>query len=101
MREDDNGAGSPSSRDSVHLESEQRSQQQPLTSAVDQELGRDDARDSCHSGSLSYSVGAELKKIPSSSVLQDNNLPARRFVGNGDRYIFSSGQKVKICLFCS
>lgn len=96
MREDDNGAGSPSSRDSIHLESEQRSQQQPLTSAVDQELGRD----SCQSGSLSYSVSAELKKIPSISVLQDNNLAARRFLGNGDRYIFSSGQKWKY-VFCS
>ncbi|KAH6792133.1 Protein kinase superfamily protein [Perilla frutescens var. hirtella] len=85
VREDDIGVGGLSSRDSVHLDSEQQRQQQPLTSAVDQESGRDDARDSCRSGSFSSSVSAELKKIPSISVLQDNSISTKRFIVDGDR----------------
>lgn len=89
--EADIGAGSPSSRDSVHSDSEQQSQQRPLTSAVDQESGRDVAGDSGQSGSFSYSVTAGLKKFPSVSMLQENVLSAKRFIGDGDRYTLLCG----------
>ncbi|KAL3833155.1 hypothetical protein ACJIZ3_007891 [Penstemon smallii] len=81
--EDDIGAGSPSSRDSKCSDSEQQSQQQSC--AVDREVGRDDARDSGQSGSLSYAVIAGRKKFPSGSLLQDNVLSPKKFIGDGER----------------
>ncbi|XP_057769334.1 serine/threonine-protein kinase BLUS1-like [Salvia miltiorrhiza] len=75
---------SPSLRDSIHLDSEQQSQQQPLTTVVDEESGRDDAGDS-RLNSFSCSVGADLKKIPSVPVLQENSLSAKKCNGDGDR----------------
>lgn len=77
--------GSPSSRDSIHLDSEQESQQQPLAIAVDEESGRDDAGDSHLRSSFSNSVGADLRKIPSIPVLQENSICAKKFNGDGDR----------------
>ncbi|KAK6155196.1 hypothetical protein DH2020_009444 [Rehmannia glutinosa] len=62
--EDDIGAGSPSSRDSVHSDSEQQVQQQPLTGAVDQKPGRDESGDSGQIGSLSYSITAGVNFLP-------------------------------------
>ncbi|KAI3474894.1 hypothetical protein Pfo_030205 [Paulownia fortunei] len=83
--EDDIGAGSPSSRDSVHSDSEQKSEEQPLTSAVDRESRRNEAEDSGQSGSLSYSVTAGRKIFSCGSLLQDNVLSAKKFIGDGDR----------------
>ncbi|KAL3624248.1 hypothetical protein CASFOL_033064 [Castilleja foliolosa] len=82
--EDDNGAGSPSSRGSIHSDSELQSQQQPLTSALDRQSGRDEARDSGQSGSLSYSFAPGRKIVSSGSLLQDNGLSAKRVIGDGD-----------------
>ncbi|XP_042024541.1 serine/threonine-protein kinase fray2-like [Salvia splendens] len=73
VHEDD--PGSPSSRDSAHLDSEQQSQQQPLTTAADEETAKNDGGDSRLS----------LKRIPSIPVLQENSLPAKNFNGDGDR----------------
>ncbi|KAL8475464.1 hypothetical protein ACS0TY_028209 [Phlomoides rotata] len=82
--EAENGAGSSSSRDSVHSAPEQKSQKVLLTNAVYKESGRNDAGDFGQSGS-SQSVSAGLKKFPSVSQLQDSNY-AKRFIGDGDRY---------------
>ncbi|XP_042020598.1 serine/threonine-protein kinase BLUS1-like [Salvia splendens] len=70
VHEDD--PGSPSS---AHLDSEQQSQQQPLTTAADEETAKNDGGDSrlC------------LKRIPSIPVLQENSLPAKSLNGDGDR----------------
>ncbi|KAK6129331.1 hypothetical protein DH2020_036939 [Rehmannia glutinosa] len=83
--EDDIGAGSPSSRDSVHSDSEQQVQQQPLTGAVDRKPGRDESGDSGQIGSLSYSITAGRKFSSSGSLMQDNVLSAKRVIGDGDR----------------
>ncbi|KAL1538563.1 non-specific serine/threonine protein kinase [Salvia divinorum] len=78
VHEDD--PGSPSSRDS-----EQQSQHQPLTTAVDEESAKNDAGDSRPSSSFSCSSGADLKRIPSIPVLQENSHPPKHFNGDGDR----------------
>lgn len=78
VHEDD--PGSPSSRDSAHLDSEQQSQQQPLPTGADEETAKNDGGDSRLS----------LKRIPSIPVLQENSLPAKYFNGDGDRYILLS-----------
>ncbi|KAI3463006.1 hypothetical protein Pfo_019669 [Paulownia fortunei] len=83
--EDDIAAGSPSSRDS-----EQQNQQQSLASAVDREAGRDDGRDSGQSSSLPHSVIAGRRKFSSGSLLQDNVLSPKKFIGDGDREYLQS-----------
>ncbi|KAL3629214.1 hypothetical protein CASFOL_026436 [Castilleja foliolosa] len=83
--EDDIGAGSPSSRGSIHSDSEPQSQQQTLTSTPDRQSGRDEARDSGQSGSLSYSFAPGRKIVSSGSLLQDSGLSAKRVIGDGDR----------------
>ncbi|KAG8384832.1 hypothetical protein BUALT_Bualt04G0159300 [Buddleja alternifolia] len=83
--DDDIVAGSPRSRDSVHSDSEQQSQQQSLTGPVNREAGRDDAEDSGQSSLLSHSVAADCKKFFSGSLLQDNVLSPKKFIGDGDR----------------
>ncbi|GFP99957.1 serine/threonine-protein kinase fray2 [Phtheirospermum japonicum] len=74
--EDDIGAGSPSSRGSIHSDSEPQSQHQPLTNALDRQSG---------SGSLSYSFAPGRKIFSSGSLLQDSGLSAKRVIGDGDR----------------
>ncbi|KAL6520254.1 hypothetical protein OROMI_032434 [Orobanche minor] len=78
-------AGSPSFKDSIHSDTEQQNQQQPLPSAVDRQAGKDEARDSGQSVSLSYSLAPGRKIFSSGSLVQDNVLSAKRVIGDGDR----------------
>ncbi|GER41339.1 protein kinase, partial [Striga asiatica] len=82
--EDDAGTGSPSSRGSVHSDSEQ-TQQQPSTSAVGREATRNDSVDSYQSGSFIPSALSGRKKFPSGSLLHDNVLSPKKLFGDGDR----------------
>ncbi|KAK4477385.1 hypothetical protein RD792_016606, partial [Penstemon davidsonii] len=83
--EDEIGVGSPSLRDSVRPDSEQQSQQQASTSVMDREAGGDDAWDAGQSSTTSYSVIAGCKKFPSGSLIQDNVLSPKKFMGDRDR----------------
>ncbi|KAL8545820.1 hypothetical protein ACS0TY_005806 [Phlomoides rotata] len=83
--EDDIAVGSPSSRDSVHSDPEQRSQQQSPASAVDREARKYDGGDCCQSGSLSNSVIAGPRKFASGSLLQEYVLSPKKLMGDGDR----------------
>lgn len=77
VHEDDIVAGGPSSNDFAHLGLEQQNQQKPMTSAAYQDPVRAGAGNSYRS--------AELKRISSTSVLQENSLSAKKFNGDGDR----------------
>ncbi|KAL6497535.1 hypothetical protein OROHE_027164 [Orobanche hederae] len=83
--EDDVATGSPSSRESVHSDSQHQSQQQSLASAMDREAGRNDGAESCQGGSLLHSVLVGRRKFPSGSLVQDNVLSPKKFMGDGDK----------------
>ncbi|KAK4426149.1 Serine/threonine-protein kinase fray2 [Sesamum alatum] len=66
-------------------DSEQQSQQQSFTGAVDQEAGMDDGADPGLVGSISHSGIAGHRNFSSGQLIPDNVLSPKRLIGDGDR----------------
>ncbi|CAK9154287.1 unnamed protein product [Ilex paraguariensis] len=83
--EDDSGAGSPSWKDDIQLDSEQPSQIQSSQKVGDPQAGRDDGEILGQSSSLPQSIFPAHKKDLSGTLLPDNVLSPRKMNGDGDR----------------